>query len=202
MRKLPFIIAAATVLAGGLALPASAQTTAYAPGQGASGPADVRLSIPVTASVGGRCGFAAGLAPAGNFNQPDFDVVGLDFTVPFSLDCTGPSRVAVVSLNGGLKAGGTAEPGYTTLAPYNVTLNLVGSSLTANATCTADTLTTGSTCGFLGPASTSRGLRLAASSLNQSGTSMRITAAPYSNPAQLVQGTYSDTLVVTISASP
>lgn len=74
--------------------------------------------------------------------------------------------------------------------------------MTASATCAANTLTAGSTCQFLGPATTTRGLRLAASSLNQSGTSMRITAAPYNNPAQLVQGTYSDTLVVTISASP
>lgn len=111
MRKLPLMIAAATVLAGAAALPASAQTTAYAPGQGATGPTDVRLSIPVTASVGGRCGFAPGLAPAGNFNQPNFDVVGLEFNVPFSLECTGPSRVAVVSLNGGLKTTGTPEPG-------------------------------------------------------------------------------------------
>jgi hypothetical protein len=202
MRKLPLIIAAATALVGGLSLPASAQTTAYAPGQGASGPTDVRLSIPVTASVGGRCGFAAGLAPSGNFNQSDFDVVGLDFTVPFSLECTGPSRVAVVSLNGGLKTTGAPEPGYAVLAPYNVSLSLVGSSQTANATCSADTLVAGSSCAFLGPASTTRGLRLASTSLNQVGTSMRITAAPYTNPKQLVQGTYSDTLIVTISASP
>lgn len=202
MLKLPYIIAMGTALAAGAALPASAQTTAYAPGQGATGPTNIPLSIPVTASVGGRCGFADGLAPSGNFNQPDFDVVGLDFTVPFTLECTGPSRVAVVSTNGGLKTAATPAPGYAALAPYNVTLNLAGSNLTATATCSADTLTTGSTCGFLGPATTTRGLRLAASSLNQSGTSMRITAAPYTNPAQLVQGTYSDTLIVTISASP
>ena len=202
MRKLRFIIAALTATLSGFAASAAAQTTAYAPGQGAVGPVDVRLSIPVTASVGGRCGFATGLEPSGNFNQPDFDVIGLDFTVPFSLECTGPSRVAVVSLNGGLKTAGTAQPGYAIIAPYDVSLGLVGAAQTANATCAAGTLVPGSTCEFLGPASTTRGLRLAASSLGQIGSALRITAAPYTNSEQLVHGTYSDTLIVTISAAP
>lgn len=202
MRKLPFIIAAAISAATCVAAPAAAQTTAYAAGDGVAGPIDIRLSIPVTASVGGRCSFAAGRAPSGDFNQPNFDVVGLDFSVPFDLECTGPSRVAVVSTNGGLKAAGTAVPGYSALAPYNVTLNLAGSSLTASETCSADTLVPGSTCAFLGPATTAQGLRLAAASLNQTGTSLRVSAAPYTAPLQLIEGTYSDTLVVTVSASP
>ena len=202
MRKLPFIVAAAICVATGIATPAAAQTTAYAAGEGVAGPTEIRLSIPVTASVGGRCSFAAGRAPTGNFNQPNFDVTGLDFNVPFDLECTGPSRVAVVSANGGLKTNAAPVAGYAALAPYNVTLNLAGSNLVANATCTADTLVAGSTCSFVGPATTTQGLRLAAASINQTGTSLRITAPPYASATQLVDGTYSDTLVVTVSASP
>ena len=202
MRKLPWYVSAMVWGLGALALPAHAQTTAYAAGDGGPGPSEIRLNVPVTASVGGRCGFADGAAPSGNFNQPDFDVVGLNFEVPFELECTGPSRVAVVSANGGLLAGGTAVSGYTTLAPYAVTLNLVGASTSANASCEAGTLVAGSTCAFVGPASTSQGLRLAATSLEQSGTFLRITAPPYAGPLQLVQGSYADTLIVTVSASP
>jgi hypothetical protein len=202
MRKLPVIFTTAALIAGGLCAPAAAQTTAYAAGDGGPGPNEIRLMIPVTASVGGRCGFAEGAAPSGNFNQPDFDQTGLDFQVPFSLECTGPSRVAVVSANGGLLTTGPEVPGYTTKAPYNVTLNLVGANAVANATCEVGTLVTGSSCPFLGPASTVQGLRLAATSLNQAGTFLRISAPAYSGSLQLVEGTYVDTLTITVSASP
>jgi len=187
--------------AASIASPANAQTTAYAVGQGS--PNQIVLTIPVKASVGGRCGFKAGTAPSGTYNQPNFDVTGLNHDFVFELDCTGPSRVAVVSTNGGLKTAGSVPAGYTTLAPYTVALNLVGSSATATDSCLAATLVTGSTCAFLGPASTSVGLRLAASSINQSGSYLRVTAPPYSAASpQLVAGSYADTLTVTISASP
>lgn len=180
---------------------ASAQTTAYSPDSGRT-PNQIVLSIPVTASVGGRCGFAS--APNGSFNQNDFDVNGLAHDFSFVLDCTGPSRVAVVSQNGGLRTTGTAPTGYTVLAPYNVSLHLVGTGggTTADATCAAATLPTGSSCSFLGPANTSQGLRLPAASTAQAGSYLRVAAPPYAGGLALVNGTYSDVLTVTLSASP
>lgn len=200
MRMLPKMTAFALGVGCLQAVPAAAQTTAYAAGQGS--PNQIVLSIPVTASVGGRCTFATGSAPSGTYDQPNFDVLGLNHDFTFELECTGPSRVAVVSTNGGLKTAGSAPTGYTTLAPYDVTLNLVGSSTTANQTCQVATLVTGSTCAFLGPATTTQGLRLASNSINQNGTYLRVSAPPYAAATQLVAGNYADTLTVTVSASP
>ena len=104
MHLLPKAIFAALAMLCAPVNPVFAQTTAYAVGQGS--PNQIILSIPVTASVGGRCGFAAGSAPAGTYNQPNFDVTGLNHDFEFKLECTGPSRVAVVSANGGLLTGG------------------------------------------------------------------------------------------------
>ncbi len=182
---------------------AFAQTTAYSPDSGRT-PNQIVLSIPVTASVGGRCGFADGGTPSGSYNQINFDETGLLHDFSFVLNCTGPSRVAVVSQNGGLLTTGTAPTGYTVRAPYDVSLHLVanGGGTTADATCAASTLPTGSTCSFLGPASTAQGLRLSAASTLQAGSYLRVSAPPYSGASALVTGTYSDVLTVTLSASP
>lgn len=182
-----------------LAVPAIAQSTAYAVGQGS--PNQLQLSIPVTASVGGRCGFKAGAEPSGSYNQPNFDVNGLSRDFPFELECTGPSRVGVVSTNGGLKTAGTVPTGYATLAPYAVQLNLVGSTATATATCPAAQLVSGQACSFLGPATTTAGLRLGVASLGQSGSFLRVSAPAYAGSSILVDGNYSDVLTVTASAS-
>lgn len=195
-----FLAASAT-----LATPVSAQTTAYAPGDGA--PNSIALTIDVKASVGGRCGFAELGAPSGSFDQRNFDVTGFSHDFLFSLNCTGPSRVAVVSSNGGLKTGGTAQSGYAVLAPYNVSLHLVSNTpATADATCAAATLIAGTgTCSaFLGPASTSQGLRIAAPSTNQTGSYLRVAASAYNQAVgpTLLAGEYADTLTVTLSASP
>lgn len=189
MRRL-FFLAIALMTAGS----AHAQTvqTAYA-GQSA-----VVLTIPVTASVGGRCGFAA--APSGTYDQTNFDQTGLSAQFDFSLNCTGPSRVAIVSSNGGLLSGTAAVTGYTNKADYNVTLNLAandGSS--AQATCAASTLVSGATCSFVGSASTTQGLRLASAAVNQAGSYVRISAPKQSGASVLVAGTYSDSLMVTVS---
>ena len=179
-----------------LLAPAAAQaqaTTAYAGGS------PITLSIPVTASVGGRCGFADGGAPAGSYNQDDFDRVGLAHDFPLTLSCSIPSRVAVVSQNGGLLAAGTADPGYAVTAPYSVTLNLVANDGSqATATCAASDLKVGSTCAFAGSASTSQGLRIGASS-NRAGSYLNVRSSPYSGSAILVAGNYSDILTITIS---
>ena len=189
-------LCAACALALG-ASAASAQSTVYYPDS-------ATVQVQVTASVGGRCGFASGGVPTGTFNQPDFDATGFSHDFVFVLDCTGPSRMAVISTNGGLKTGGAVPTGYTVTAPYEVALHLVanGGATSADASCAAGTLTTGSTCSFIGPASTTNGLRLTAPSTDQAGSYLRVSAPAYAGAAQLVAGTYADTLVVTLSASP
>lgn len=189
-----------TVAAWLLPAAASAQTTAYAAGQGA--PNQITLQVQVQASVGGRCGFAATALPSGSFDQPDFDVTGFTHDFPFALECTGPSRVAVESSNGGLVTGGAVPAGYATKAPYDVALHLVGSSGSADASCAVATLVAGGSCPFRGPATTGQGLRLAASSIGQPGTYIRVSAPAYAASDILVAGRYADTLIVTVSVAP
>jgi hypothetical protein len=183
------------------AVPAAAQTTVYAPTQGT--PNSVAIPIQVTANVGTHCTFAINAAPTGTFNQPDFDTSGFTHDFPFTLDCTGPARVAVVSSNGGLMTSGATTTGYAALAPYDVTLNLVatGGAPTASATCTAATLTTGSSCSFIGPAGQTQGLRLGSASIAQSGSYIRVSAPVYAGSSVLISGTYQDILTVTVSPS-
>lgn len=182
--------------------PAFAQTqTAYAGGNPAV------LSIPVTASVGGRCGFADGAAPGGSYRQADFDRNGLSNDFAFTLNCTGPARVAVVSSNGGMVADGTsgiAAAGYRAKADYDVSLNLVANDgSTASATCAAATLQAAGSCSFRGPSSTAQGLRLASASTNKAGSYVRVRApAASTGSTPLVAGTYSDTLTITLSVAP
>lgn len=202
----PLVLAA--LLAGAaasLTAPAAAQTTAYAPGDGS--PNSIALTVDVKASVGGRCGFAELGAPNGSFDQRNFDVTGFSHDFLFSLNCTGPARVGVVSSNGGLKTGGIAQSGYAVLAPYDVSLHLVSNTpMTADATCAAATLvaSTGTCSAFLGPASTTQGLRIGAPSTNQTGSYLRVAAATYNQAVgpTLIAGEYADTLTVTLSASP
>ena len=181
---------------------AGAQTV-YAAGQPGVVGGNRQLPVMVTASVGGHCGFATGSAPSGSYSQSNFDVTGLNHDFSFALDCTGPSRVAVVSTNGGLLTSGAVPIGYTTVAPYTVTLNLVGSTATASGSCAVATLTAsaGAPCAFRGPVSASQGLLLNSTSVNQPGTYLRVTAPAYAGSSALVGGTYTDTLTVTVSAA-
>ena len=208
--------------AAGLAFanPAQAQT-AYAAGAGYPSPYDTPNSIPLTiqvsASVGGRCGFATGNAPNGSVNAPNIDTTGFDQSFNFILDCTGAFRVGVLSLNGGLLTGGSVPTGYGNKAPYDVQLNLRNDANTFTATsacqasqlfaannaasCTAQYLTGGTN--FSGAASTTRGLRVngAATSLATNQT-IRVKANAYAGPDILTAGTYTDTLTVTVSVAP
>jgi len=184
---------------------AAAQTTVYAPGDGS--PNQAQLPIDVLASVGGRCGFADLGTPSGTFDQRNFDVTGFSHDFLFSLNCTGPARVGVVSSNGGLKTSGSAPSGYAVLAPYDVSLHLVSNTAAvADATCAVATLVagTGSCAAFRGPAGPTQGLRIAAPSTNQAGSYLRVAANPYNQVVgpTLVAGEYADTLTVTLSASP
>lgn len=185
----------AALIAIGVSPAAYAQTTAYAPGQGS--PNSVQLTIPVTASVQAACGFAT--APSGTHDEPNFDDHAWSHDFGFTIDCSTASRVAVVSANGALLTSGSAPPGYTTSAPYNVTLNVVQNAGVATGTCPVADLTTGGGCTFRGPASTSQGLAVAVSQ-NQTGSYLRVSAPVYAGSNVLVASTgYTDTLTVTLS---
>ena len=195
------IIIAATVTIWALAAaPAVAQTTAYAAGQGAYSPNSITGSIPVTASVGGRCGFAT--APSGAHNEPNFDDHAWLKDFAFQLDCTAAFRLAVLSANGGLKTAGVVPTGYSTLAPYNVALHVVGNASTLDSPmCSAGTLTSGSTCPYVGTASNATGFYHAGPSTLQSGSYVRVSAPPYTGADTLISGNYADTLTVTVSVA-
>lgn len=183
-----------------IATPASAQVTAIAGGN----PDHIDIALPVTASIGAHCGFAA--APNGTYSTPDLhQAFTHDF--PFALQCTGPSRVAIVSANGGLLAAVGAPPsGYTRLAPYRVTLSLAGDSgvTSESATCDAQNLAADavSPCLFRGPAAGGQGLLLSGPSSNVSGSYLRVNAPAYGGGAILVAANnYQDTLTITLSAA-
>lgn len=201
--RIPAIFAA--VLAGLLLAPGiGLAQTAYAVGQGS--PNNIVLSVPVTASVGGVCGFSSTNAPSGTFSAGDI-TQAWSVAVNFQLDCNVASRVGIVSANGGLLAPGAAPTGYTNKAPYNVALvlNGTGNATTASGTCTAATLTANSSCtALLGPSSAVQGLRLAGPSVGATST-LTLSAPTYNGANQLIASAanaYTDTLTVTISASP
>lgn len=161
------------------------------------------LRIPVTAQVSPQCGFAT--APNGSVTQPDFDVTGIpeaDFT--FQLECSGPSRVAIVSSNGGLMTGGMVPAGYATLAPYDVRLIVKAndSNDDYNEICSAEDLGAGGSCDFYGTASGTVGGFIVSPSVGQDGSMVQVSAPIYMGTDVLVDGTYNDTLTVTLSAAP
>ena len=184
----------AGLLGTGVAQAQSVQT-AYAGGS------PVVITIPVTASVGGRCGFVDGALPSGSFNKANFDQTGFSAQFDFSLNCTGPSRVAISSSNGGLLTSAAAPAGYRNKADYQVSLLLLANNGTrAEASCAASTLASGGTCGFAGKASTTQGLQLASTAVNQPGSYVRISApAQGAASSVLIVGSYSDTLTITVS---
>lgn len=176
---------------------AQSTQTAYAGGS------PIVLTIPVTASVGGRCGFADGALPSGNLHKDNFDQSGFSAQFDFSLNCTGPSRVAVASANGGLLTQAATAAGYRNKADYQILLNLQASDGSkAQASCAASTATSGGSCAFAGTASTTQGLQLAAAAVNQPGSFVRVSApAQVAGLSPLVEGAYSDVLTVTVSPS-
>jgi hypothetical protein len=192
LKLVRFVLVAASLL---LPLQGVAAQTVYAPGGNRA------LQVRVTAAVAQRCGFVS--APSGIHNQPDFSTTTWSVDFPFTLDCNVPSRVAAVSASGGLSTPGAPPAGYANKTTYDVVLNLVGNDGTApvSAQCAAATLTQGSTCSFVGPASTSQGLRLTGPAILQGGSFVRIIGKPYAGSDLLIAGTYSDTLTVTVSPS-
>lgn len=190
----------ATALAMGAA-PAAAQglsSTVYVGGS-------LPLSVPVTASVGGRCEFAAGEHPTGEYDAGAIDAQAWTHAFDFTISCNTASRVAVVSLNGALKTSpAVADAGYYTAAPYTVELELAGNTATSVQDCDASTLlvSSGTPCSFRGPASSTAGLRLNGPATGTAISYLRVHAPAYAGPGSLVSGGYSDTLYVTIAAAP
>lgn len=180
---------------------AHAQVTAYAVGQGAVN--SVEVGVEVRASVLGRCGFATGGAPTGTVDQANFDQSGFtkDFTI--QLNCSGASRIAVSSANGGMANAEAGGAGYQTKAPYNVALFVAADNGTnASATCAAAALAAGGSCSFAGTAGTATGLRLGGASTRANGSYLRVSAPAYAGRDTLAAGRYTDTLSITVSVSP
>ncbi len=169
-------------------------------------PDHVDITLAVTASVASRCGFATDATPDGTYDAADINA-GFTHDFPFALQCNCPSRVAVVSANGGLLAPVSGVPqGFSNLAPYEVTLSLTGNAgvQTVNSGCQASTLSGSSAipCSFRGPASATQGLRLGGAAGNVSGSYLRVSAPPYSGSAVLVAAsTYADTLTITLGVA-
>ena len=165
-------------------------------------PASLSFAIPVTAAVTARCGFAAGASPAGTFDAGAIDRTAWSNDFAFTLDCNGPSRIAVASRNAGLKTD-LPQPvsGYTGVAPYLVAVSIAQSSGTTNASCTAAQLAAnaGSGCALAGTASATEGLLIPAASSGLPGSFMRLSAPAYAGANVLVSGAYGDTLTVTIA---
>lgn len=192
------------LLVCGLVSPAQASTdpvVAYSSDSGKS-PNQVVMSIPVTASVGGTCGFAAPSgAPNGTVNAGAIDTTAWTGDVPFTVECTAPWRIAVSSLKGALENSGTAATGYLNRAPYTVSLHVASDGGDVDSSCTVDTIDQAlpsSSCNFKGAATTSNGL-LIPRSFDLSGSYIRAAAPAYSGASVLIAGAYSDTLTVTVS---
>lgn len=164
-------------------------------------PDRIDLTIPVIATIGGRCGFADNYAPQGALDAGLIDTADWSGEFDFMLECTGPSRIAVVSSNGGLKTDTPAAPGYLNLAPYNVGVHVARIGGAASGSCQSSSLATDATdvCALRGPASTDDGLIVASPSYRLSGSYLTIGAPKYLGPGVLMAGTYRDTLTVTIS---
>lgn len=201
MKRLCVFVLVMLVASFAISQPARAQVTAYAAGQGAVN--SVEVGVEVRASVRSRCGFATGGAPTGSIDQADFDQTGFTKDFAIQLNCSGASRIAVSSANGGMATTIAGATGFGTKAPYQVAVKMVGDNGTsATASCDATTLAAGGSCGFGGAAGSTTGLRLPAASTKANGSYLRVSASSYAGSAPLVAGRYTDTLTITVSVSP
>lgn len=199
----PVAFAALLVMAPTAATAATAPITAYYPETGvpAGAPAQAVMQIPVTASVGGVCGFAPGAAPNGTIDAGSLDVNAWSGQVPFTARCTAPWRIAVSSQHGALETPGTDTTGYSRRAPYTVKLHVNSDGGVVESSCSVDLIyqNAGATsCAFEGTASTTNGLYLQRS-YDLAGSYIQASAPAYTGSDVLVAGTYVDTLTVSVS---
>ena len=194
---------------GSLATPAAADTTpitAYYHDKALMGYVyatpneNAVIAIDVKASVGGTCGFATNGAPTASFTGLPVEA-GWSRQVAFTAECTAPWRIAVSSQNGGLKSVATVPVGYANKAAYDVALNVSSDSGTVTGICPVaqlDAALPSSPCNFNGTASTTNGLQVPRS-FGLGGSYIQMTAPVYAGSDLLISGTYSDTLIVTVS---
>jgi hypothetical protein len=182
---------------------ALAQTTVYVPNS-------LTLQVPVTATVGEVCGFASTGVPGGLVDFGDLNGGAFTQDVPFTLECSVPLRMAIVSDKGGLLlSSGFSAAGYTNLAPYNVTLFIQGTTTSVSDTCSAaDLKSSVNPCSFRGTATDSIGLRLNDTSFDVPGSYIRLRNRDYpsaypGSPVLIASNSnYVDTLTVTLAAAP
>lgn len=200
-NKAMWMVRVAAVAIGAMAAtPAMAQTSQEQIAYYGGSPNKAVLSIPVTASVGGQCGFYT--APDADLPVGEIDRVAINETVNFVPECTAPWHIAVSSQNGGLLTSGPADAanGYLNKAPYTVALNVNnegGSPVTASCQ-VANLQTTGGACSFKGTASQTDGL-LVPRSYRLAPSNIQLTAPAYAGPGILISGNYADTLTVTVA---
>ena len=185
-----------------IGLPSIARAQSSGQALYAGSPGEVALTVTVRASVSPSCAFSVGNVPNGTYSVGNVeDAYSID--VAFSLRCNSPSRVGIVSDNGGLQASGVpiVPRGYARFAPYQIMLRLAGELGFVSASCPSQTVTAqASGCIFRGPATAMNGLRLPGPSWDAQGSIIRISSPGYSDPDILVaSNSYSDRLTVTIS---
>lgn len=199
----PVALAALLAIAPVSAQAATAPITAYYPEAGVpvGAPSQAVMQIPVTATVGGTCGFTTGGAPNGSIDAGQIDVSSWSGQVPFTVRCTAPWRMAVSSNKGALETPGTDVTGYSRRAPYDVKLHVNTDAGVVERNCAVALIaqTAGPTsCDFEGTASTSNGLLLQRS-YDLTGSYIQASAPAYTGSDILVAGSYADTLIVSIS---
>jgi hypothetical protein len=114
-------------------------------------------------------------------------------TLGFATTCNAPFRYSLASVYGGMRhsAGATAPPGFSALLPYTVRMILPTDSGTIDNTCTSSSiLASATTCSF-----------------SDSGSGIAINSASelrlgWTGAPNLLGGSYSDTLTVTVGIRP
>lgn len=195
------LIAAAGLLLASSGL-AKAQST-YCPansGQNCTVLGSFSAPVAVKAIVADNCQFGA--LPSSTVLLGDVQQA-LDQPIEFSIACTSPSRLAVVSSNGLLRNSASAPTGYVNTRTYAVDLMLYDNTaaLVSSSSCSAASLVSGGSCGFLGPATTTRGLRISDYVPGTITQRLIVSAPAYSGSGIMIAGAYLDTLTITVSPS-
>ena len=156
-----------------------------------AGSAYAQTSVTVTlrGEVEKECSIT-GLATSVSFG--DLSLTG-NQTLNFTMSCNAPYTYTLASTYGGLRhsSGPTAPSGFTALAPYTVRIIIPRETTSIDNTCASSTIISGSqTCSF-----------------TTSGTEISINAAAqlrlnWTGLTNLRGGSYSDTLTLTVQATP